>query len=663
MTPFKVARPLKDDGLKLAKPFSSNDHRALAQEVGRLVKKRGGMATHMAESMKHLNPSEEVQLQQEMLLQIKVLADREKLFELDPSEARARDIEILKSVLSKLRDENQTPKRGRKHKLPGGGDASSVDRDFGMGGPGRDSNDYHAALEKDLGFGLPFSNHASSKDGTKDKKRKRALEATPACKKAKNGQIDNHASLSIQEVSTVVDGQKSRKDINANTDKSTTRSKAKHRVISIPSSEARSMEEGSNQNADACLTNSRANKDHDDIVKVETKYGYDDEAKKAKEKRSLRSKSSFIVETAEHKERGDHSKKPTGQVPEAEKHNSGFADNVKEETMKNNGAKEKKKKKKKQQQKKPSAATTATGPGDVVAIDADEQTGLGELETRPGDSSPLEIDDLQRVTKERQIAADIAVNMEQESPKLRKSFQYTDGERSTANEGNKKTWRRNSVMVAETNNPVSHSSQDKIQKSGTHGFDAAFSTASRALKGLTRIEPPVTPISSLSETAGRTPLNPWSAYRRASIESTKKAKKPQDGQVWILGSRKKGGLEDYDTKIVTMTIGKVDAPTKVDQGSPTPPPKKEKKKKARLSRKVNGPAVPLGSRPTIFPDKTPVPGVRVSEDLVRLITPYAALLGSVERAESLNKLLAKDRELLKEEKKTWFETVGLPCDD
>ncbi|EFQ28866.1 uncharacterized protein GLRG_04010 [Colletotrichum graminicola M1.001] len=628
MTPFKATQPLKVGDLNLAKPFSSNDHRALAQEVGRLIKIRGDMGNKMTESMKHLNQSKDVQLQQELLLQIKVLADRKKLFELDPSDARARDVEILKSLLSKLHDENQTPKRGHKDKSfgCGAGGASSVDWDYKMSGPGRDNDDYRAALEKDLSMGPTFSITASS-----TKKRKRADETARTFKEAENG------------VSTVDHGQNSQEDINMNMEKSAKKNKIKQKAISISSFDAESMEDGSNQGADACLTDSKASKAHDGLVNVEINYGYDDEAKKDKAKKNKKlskppkSKCSFVVET-EH-ETDDNSKKPTGQVSKAEKHNSGAADDVKEYTKAKKEAKMKKQKKR----KKHRVVTTATGSDNVVVIDADQQRGLGELETCSGDHSNLELDALKGVEKENQTTDDTVVNTKQKCSELRKRIQVTDSEQSAANEGNK-TWRRNRAMASETNSRVFYAGQEKAEDAGSYGSEAAFSTTKRALKGPTRIRPPVIPVPSFFETAGRTPLNPWSAYRRASIEHIEKAEKPQDDQVWVLGttgSRKKGGLEDSDTKIFTKTIGKVDAPTKVDQSSPTPLPKKDQKKKTRLSRKVKKPVVPLDSLPEIAQGKTSVPGVRVSEDLVRLITPYAALLGSVERAESLNKLLAK----------------------
>ncbi|KAK2027105.1 hypothetical protein LX32DRAFT_684102 [Colletotrichum zoysiae] len=595
MAPFEATHPLGDHDLNLAKPFTSNDHRALAQEVGRLIKMRGD--------------SKDVQFQQELLMQMsvrmktkenkfirrqsKVLGDREKLFELDPSDARARDVEILKSVLSKLRDENQTLKSGRKHKSSGGSD-----------------------------------------DDIKTKKRKRADETTPALKTAENG------------VPTVAEGQK---DINMNMGKSAKKSKTKHKILGISSSEAASMEKGSNQNANICLQGSKASEVHTGIVEVEINYGYNDEEKKdkaKKRKKSPKPKVSLVVVT-EHEEKDDNFKVHTGQVSEVEKYNFGSAGNVEEEIMAKKEAKNKKrgKGKKKQKKEKQRAAMTAASSDDVASI--------------------VEPDALKRAKKEKQTMAGILVNIKPESSALSDPIQFTDNGQSAANQGNKKTWQRNRVTNAETNSRVSHAGQDKTQESGSYDPEAAFATANRALKGPMRIAPPVTPVPSFTATAGRTPLNPWSAYRRTCIEGTEKAKKPQDDQVWVLGttgSRKKGDLDNSDTKTITMTIGKVDSPTKVDQGSPTPPPKKERKKKARHGTKVKKPVVPFEYRPATAQGKTSVPGVRVSEDLVHLITPYAALLGSVERAESLNKLLAKDQELLKEEKKTWFKTIGLQHD-
>ncbi|KAK2059284.1 hypothetical protein LY76DRAFT_653515 [Colletotrichum caudatum] len=635
MAPFEATHSLGDHDFNLAKPFSSNDHHALAQEVGRLIKMRGDVGSQMTESMKHPNQSKDVQFQQELLLQMsfrmktkenkfirrqsKVLGDREKLFELDPSDARARDVEILESLLSKLRDENQTPKSECKHKSSGGSDggASYVDRDFEISGPDRDNNDYHAALEKDL-----------SMDDIKTKKRKRADETTTALKTAETG------------VPTVAEGQK---DIKMNMGKSAKKSKTKHKSLHMSSFEAESMEKGSNQNPNASLQGSKASKVHIGIVEVEANYGYYDEAKKdeankkkkKKSPKSPKSNFSFVVGT-EHKGKDDNFRMLTGQVSEVEKHNFGSAGNVKEEIMakkenKNEKRQKGKKKKKKQKQR-----------------------------------SNVEPDALKRAKKEKQTTAGILVSIKPESSALSDPIQFTDSGQSAANQGNKKTWQRNRVTDAGMNSRVPHVGQDKTQESGSYDPEAAFATANRALKGSMRIAPPVVPVPSFTGTTGRTPLNPWSAYRRTCIEGTEKAQKPQDDQVWVLGttgSRKKADLDNSDTKTITMTIGKVDSPTKVDQGSPTPPPKKERKKKARYGTKVKKPVVPFEYRPATAQGKRFVPGVRVSKDLVHLVTPYAALLGSVKRAESLNKLLAKDQELLKEEKKTWFKIVGLPHND
>ncbi|KAK1982005.1 LOW QUALITY PROTEIN: hypothetical protein LZ30DRAFT_749660 [Colletotrichum cereale] len=603
MTLFKAMRPLKDDGLDLTKPFSSNEHHALAKEVERLIKKRGDMGSQMAESMKHLDQSDDVQLQQELLLQIKVLVDREKLFTLDPSDARARDVEILKTVLFKLRDENQTPKSGRRHKSSsdGDGDTSSVDQNFEMSGQGGDNNGYHTAFEKDLSTPKD-KDAAGNSDGTKTKKRKRADGTTPALKKAKTGQIGNHPSLCVSEVSTMVDGQKSHEDINMKMEKSAKKRKDTHK------------------NADACLWDSKASKDHGGTVNAEIRYGYGDEAKKHKAKknkklpkspRSPKSKSSFIVKT-EHVEKDENSKKPTGQVSEAERHTLGSAD----KTL------SKKKTKKKERKKKQRAETATPGSDNLVAIDADKQTGLGELETSLDD-------DRARALEKEEPTEDVVVNTKQESPELSNPVQITDG--------NKKTQRKN-----RTNSRVSHFNHGKAQESGIQCFKTAFATANPTFKGSTRIEPPVIPVPPFSETTSRTPLNPWSAYRRAfsiqnaesiptPVESTEKATKLQDGKIWVTGttgSRKKGGRKDSDTKTVAMTIGKVDAPLKVDQGSHKPPPKKEQKKNETLERNSKKPVVTLESRSAVTQGQTSAPGVRVSEDLVRLITPYAALLGS-----------------------------------
>ncbi|KZL88250.1 hypothetical protein CI238_01190 [Colletotrichum incanum] len=687
MAPFKVAQPLQGDGLDLVKPFNNNDRRALTREVRRLIKKRGEMDNQMSKATKRLDQSNSAQLQQKQLLQMsarmkvkenkfirrqsKVLADREKLFEMNPSDARARDVEILKTALLKLRGEAETPKSGRKKKSDGDGDDddSSNDWDSEMGNPGGVNNGYYNTFENDLRKDKDATVKA---DGTKAGKRKRAGDAPQPSKKASNGQTSNETPQPIQEAATTVDDQPSKEESNLKMDESAKKSKIKYKnPKSISSLEAEGMEEGSIQNAAA---HPKGSKDHNSITKPEFNYGFVDEIKsekatkkekKKKNKKSQKSKSAVTVKT-EHGEKDDNSKIPTGQLLDMEKYESRSIGKAKKENVAKKNPKKKKRTK-----------SVASVFADVIVDDADEQKGLEEWNSSPGDGSRQEADALKIVRKEKRFADDVVANMEQESPELKKPVQIMDGEQPATNEGNKTRKRRVRAMATETSSQVSHSDQDKAKNSGIYGFEATSPTANPTLKCPTRIEPQITPVAPFLETAGRTLLNPWSGFRRtfsiqnpepvnAPEESTGGAVKAQDGQVWVLtttGSRKKKRYrKDSDTKSVTMTIGKVDAPTKVDQGSPTPPPKKDQKKRGR-PKKVKVPLMSLESRPATFQGQMSAPGVRASEDLIRLITPYAALLGSDERAESLNKLLEKDKELLREEKKTWFKAVGLPHDD
>ncbi|KZL64467.1 hypothetical protein CT0861_09079 [Colletotrichum tofieldiae] len=684
MAPFKVTQVLKGESLDLAKPFNNNDRRALTREVRRLIKKREEMDSQMAKATKRLGQSDNAQLQQEQQLQMsarmkakenkfirrqsKVLADREKLFEMNPSDARARDVEILKAALLKLRGETEIPKSGRKQKSDGDGlDDSSNDRDSEMADPGGVNNNYHNAFEKDLS---KDKDAAAKADGTKAMKRKRADEALQPSKKASNGQPSNDTPQPIPEAATTVDDQPSKRESKLNMDESA-KNKIKHKKSkSISSLKAKGMEEGGKQKVVAHPKGPTGSKEHDSITKAEVNYGFIDEvkhdkAKKKKKKKSQKPEPAVTIETEhEEKDEDNNSKIPTGQVSETEKHGSGSVDKAKGNIAK------------KKPSKKKETKSAASVFANVVINDADEQKDLEEWKTSPGDGSSEEADALKIIRKVKRSADDIVANMKQEGSELKKPAQIRDGEQSAANEGNKKRKRRNKTMAAETGSQVSRSNQDKAKNSGICSLETTSPTAKPTLKGPTRIEPPVTPVAPFLETAGRTRLNPWSDFRRtfsiqtpepvyAPVESTE-ATKAQDSQVWVLsttGSRKKNrNRNDSDTKSVTMTIGKVDAPSNVDQGSPTPPPKKEQKQRGR-PKKVKGPLMPLESRPATSQGQMSAPGVRASEDLIHLITPYATLLGSGERAESLNKLLQKDKELLKEEKKTWFKAVGLPHDD
>ncbi|GKT40132.1 uncharacterized protein ColSpa_00313 [Colletotrichum spaethianum] len=687
MPPLKAAQLLNGDGPDLAKPFNNNDRRALLREVKRMIKKRGETDSQMTEAMKRTDKPNGAQLQQEKLLQMsvrmkakenkfirrqsKVLADREKLLKMDPSDARTRDVEILRTVLFKLRGEAETLESGCKQKLDGHGDdyASSVNWDSKKRDQGNSNNDNHSAPKSDLGKDKDTA--AAKAHGTKTEKRKQADEYPKPSKKANNGQTSNTSPQPITEVATAADNQTSTEDSNTKMEEGAKKSKKKNKKYKpISSIETEIMEEGGKQDVVTQLQNPNDRKDHNSIVKAEADYGSTDEGGKTNKNKKSQKPNCVATVEIEQEVKDDKSKTVTGLVSKTQKHDAGPADTAKKEKMVKNKTKKK------------NTKTTASISADFIGNDADEQNGLKGRKTCSSHDSNSGAGALKKIKKEKRSADDIFDYMKQESHELTEPVQTTDIEQAATNEGNKKRQRKSRFITTETKSQFCHPSQDKANSSDIYDFEATSSTSKPASRGPTptRIESPIAPVAPFSKMAGYNLLNPWAGFRRtfsiqtpepvcAPVECNEKATKAQDGQVWVLhtaGSRKKKrNRDDHDSKSVIMTIGKVDAPTQVDQGSPTPPPKQEQKEQKKRGRpkKAQVPLMPLKPRPTTSQGPMSAPGVRASGDLIRLITPYAALLGSGERAESLSKLLAKDQELLQEEKKTWFKAMGLPLDD
>ncbi|GJC99623.1 hypothetical protein ColKHC_08449 [Colletotrichum higginsianum] len=730
MAPFIAPQPPKGGGLDLAKPFNQTDHRALVREANRLIRKKREMEIQMTNTMEHLSQSSNAQSQQDRLLQMsvrtkakenkfirrqsKVLTDREKLLEMDPSDARAHDVEVLRATLSKLRDGVETPKTGHKQKSDLGGDnaVSSVEWDSDMGDSGDDSIDHHSTLDNDLGANpiLPIARDtdAAKVDSPKIEKRKRVHEAPQSSKKAKNGQSSGDTSQDYLGVSITADSQLPEDVDSVKKDGDEKKTKKKHKKNKVAFSlEVESLKGKGNQKADASLKDNETHKSSNrveakndeaknkkrnkksqkfksnvtteneemrDNLETDVYHGgsqdlsFEDgnaddkitgsvghtETKNDKEKKRSRKSEPVLVVEIERDGEGDCSKNPTGESPKMEQRESEPIDEVK-----------KKKTKKRNKKTKKKAKTTTSAFDDSIINEAKERDDLKESKAGHSDGKNSEFDEPKMVKKDKLSADNIVANTGQESTVLMKSVRVMDVEQSAANEGKKKRGRKSKPLATETNGQTSNLEQNKVGNSGMSNFEGTSKPTSTSP---TRIATPITSVAPFLETAGRTPLNPWSHYGptfsiqnpepiRTSAESNQKPEQATDGQVWVLnasGSRKKKNRTDSETKSVTMTIGKVDAPNKVDQGSPTPPPKKERKMRGR-PKKVKEPLLPLESRPATPKARC----VRVSEDLVRLITPSAALLGKVERSASLKKLLAKDKKLLAVEADSWFEAMGL----
>lgn len=168
MAPFKAAQLQKGKVLGLAQPFNKSDRGIMARHVDKLIKKRANMNERMMKAMEHLGQSSSAQLQQEELLQMSlrmksrekkfirrqsmVLDEREKLYEMDPSEARAHDVKLLKMMLSKLSDEAGSPKTGpnRNSARKVGDGISPTDSDSKFENSSVDEDYYHSSLETDL---------------------------------------------------------------------------------------------------------------------------------------------------------------------------------------------------------------------------------------------------------------------------------------------------------------------------------------------------------------------------------------------------------------------------------------------------------------------------------------------------------------------------------
>ncbi|KAK1451143.1 hypothetical protein CCUS01_11128 [Colletotrichum cuscutae] len=682
MAPPKAAQLQKGRDFDLAEPFDKDTRRILQKTVADLMRKRSKINSKMTIALERPAQSSDVQDQQDFLLQLslrekakekkfirrqtKVLEGRQKMLDMDPSDARERDVDLLKSLLSKLRDESTTSSEGPKHKSKNG-DVSSVEWDTEDSED--DNDDYHSALENDLSAS-PL--------------RKRDDDTPQSSKKWKNGHFDKDNQLQ---------GEKAQHDGDSKRKKKHKKSKS----ISLNEMSTEDQHDIPKANSHSITTN--------DVEHAEDTGSGTDVAKgqkKTKKKKSSKSKSKSKSATAHPIEHGNEAEvSPVHQKAEGQKNASTSTAEVKGKELKKKHKKsrssaladvdkeeqehgseavptpevferkdtpvlvhEAKNGKKKKKQKKTKHAEFSHAV--TVIDDVNEHEHLSVAEASPGGEDAKDGEVFQKYKKPKKVghvsdnvvAKDDKANTEPDT-----LVHNAKVDEPTTIEGKKrKKLRSTSLSIAEKDEQSASPDKIKDSKTSVDGPQKAMSSPSTALKGPTRIPIPATPDNrgSFIRTAGRTPFNPFLNLKPHSVQHPapsfvpEKSPKSPGGQVWVLdttGSRKQNKKHEDDAKSVTMTIGKVDTPHKFDQGSPTPPPKKEQKKRGR-PKKVKEPLAPVTPHRAGSSAKATTPRARASSDL-------AALLGSPKRAKKLQKVLKEDKAMLEQEKKSWYKAVGL----
>ncbi|KAF4777553.1 hypothetical protein HER10_EVM0003600 [Colletotrichum scovillei] len=695
MAPPKAAQLQKGRDFDLAKPFDKDTRMILQKTAADLMRKRGQINSKMTIALERPTQPSDAQYQQDFLLQLslrekakerkfirrqtKVLEGRQKMLDMDPSGARERDVDLLKSLLSKLRDESSTSSDGLKHKSKDG-DISSVEWDTEDSED--DNDDYHSALENDLSAS-PLVPDAISTN-TKKEKRKRDGDTPQSSKKLKNGHFDKDTQLQ---------GEKAQDDGDSKRKKKHKKSKS----ISLNEMSTEDQHDIPKANSHSITTN--------DVEHAEDNGSSADVAKGLKKTKKKKSKSKSKSATAhpiEHGNEADVSEaSPVHQTVEGQKnaststtevkgkklkkrhkksHSSALADIDNEEQdhgsevvpppevfeMKDtpvlaHETKDGKKKKKQKKTKHAEVSHTVT-----VIDDINENEHLSVAEASPGSEDAKDGEIFQEYKKPKKVGhiSDNVVAKEDKANTERDTLVHNAKvHEPTIIEGKKKKKLRNKLLSsAEKNEQTATPDKIKDIETSIDGPQKATSSSSTALKGPTRIPIPATPDNrgSFIRTAGRTPFNPFLNLKPHSVQHPapsfvpEKSPKSPGGQVWVLdttGSRKQNKNYEEEAKSVTMTIGKVDTPHKFDQGSPTPPPKKEQKKRGR-PKKVKEPLAPVSPHRAGSSAKATTPRARASSDL-------AALLGSLKRAKKLQKVLKEDKAMLEQEKKSWYKAVGL----
>ncbi|UQC86791.1 uncharacterized protein CLUP02_12293 [Colletotrichum lupini] len=684
MAPPKAAQLQKGRDFDLAKPFDKDTRRILQKTAADLMRKRGKINSKMTMALERPTQSSDVQDQQDFLLQLslgekakekkfirrqtKVLEGRQKMLDMDPSDARERDVDLLKSLLSKLRDESSTSSEGLKHKSKNG-DVSSVEWDTEDSED--DNDDYHSALENDLSAS-PL--------------RKRDDDTPQSSKKLKNGHLDKGTQLQ---------GEKAQHDGDSKRKKRHKKSKS----ISLNVMSTEGQHDIPKANSHSITTNGVEHAE-DTGSGADIAKGLE---KTKKKKKSSKSKSkSATAHPIEHGNEANVSEvSPVHQKAEGQKNASASTAEVKGKKLKKRHKKsrfsaladvdneeqeygseavptpevferkdtpvlvhEAKNGKKKKKQKKTKHAEFSHAV--TVIDDVNEHEHLSVAEASPGGEDAKGGEVFQKYKKLKKVGhiSDNVVAKDDKANTERDTLVHNAKvDEPTTIEGKKrKKLRSTSLSIAEKDEQSASPDKIKDTKTSVDGPQKAMSSPSTALKGPTRIPIPATPDNrgSFIRTAGRTPFNPFLNLKPHSVQHPapsfvpEKSPKSPGGQVWVLdttGSRKQNKNHEDDAKSVTMTIGKVDTPHKFDQGSPTPPPKKEQKKRGR-PKKVKEPLAHVSPHRAGSSAKATTPRARASSDL-------AALLGSPKRAKKLQKVLKEDKAMLEQEKKSWYKAVGL----
>ncbi|EXF76366.1 hypothetical protein CFIO01_12062 [Colletotrichum fioriniae PJ7] len=654
MAPPKAAQLQKGRDCDLAKPFDKDTRRILQKTVADLMRKRGQINSKMTMALERPSQSSDAQYQQDFLIQLslremakerkfirrqtKVLDGRQKMLDMDPSGARERDVDLLKSLLSKLRDESSTSSEGLKH-ISKDGDISSVDWDTEDSED--DNDDYHSALENDLNEDTQLQGEKAQHDGDSKRKKKH--------KKSK--------SISLNEMST-----EDQRDIPKATSHSITTNDVEHAEDTGSGADvAKGLKKTKKKSKSKSKSATARPIEHGNEVDVSEASPVHQKAEgqknasastvevKGKKHKNKKSRSSAVADID--KEEQDRSSEvvPTQEVFE-KKDTSVLANAAKND-----------KRKKRQKTKHAKFAHAIT-----VIDDVKEHEQLNVAEASPGGEDAKDGEVRKKCKKPKKaghildnvVAMEDKTNTERDTP-----VHNAKVAEPTIIEGKKKQkLRSKSLSIAEKDEQSATPDRIKDTKTSIDDPQKVTSSPSTALKGPTRIPVPATPDNrgSFIRSAGRTPFNPFLNLKPHSVQHPapsfvpEKSPKSPGGQVWVLdttGSRKQNKNHEDDAKSVTMTIGKVDTPHKFDQGSPTPPPKKEQKKRGR-PKKVKEPLAPVSPHRAGSSVKATTPRARASSDL-------AALLGSPKRAKKLQKVLKEDKAMLEQEKKSWYKAVGL----
>lgn len=159
MAPFKSFNTQKGDCDNFPEPLTSHERRKLAKKVESLIRDRAQTDKIMLEATERLHHSSgsSAQLQREELTQLslrmkareqklkrrqtRALAKREELYEMDPTNARARDVDIIKTMLAKLDNQFASPTAENIESLFSGSDSEKA----------VDDSDFHSTVERELG--------------------------------------------------------------------------------------------------------------------------------------------------------------------------------------------------------------------------------------------------------------------------------------------------------------------------------------------------------------------------------------------------------------------------------------------------------------------------------------------------------------------------------